>query len=174
MPVMIEFQYREIKLPDGSGVIICRIKGSIDGSTVYTFEEKLSGFLDQGVHNLILVFSQVQYINSTGMGVLVKLADKSRSQQGDFCLVEVQDRIVSLFNVLGLMKFIKLFKTEEEAIRHFQPKAKQKVFAITCKKCARKVSLGTNLIEGVYQCPVCMSKFRLLGNGKVQYLSATE
>lgn len=190
---MIEFQHRQIQISDSSTLVICRIKGSIDGSTVLEFEEKLLGFLNQGLKRLILVFSQVQYINSTGMGILVKVADKSKAEHGDFCLVEVPERIINLFNVLGLLKLIKLFKTEDEALRYFQPKKPgdanksaappskpippppppspdEKIFAIYCKKCQKKISLGTNLIEGTYKCPLCKAMFQVLGDGQVRYL----
>ncbi len=119
---MIEFQNRHIKLPDGSPVVVCRIKGSIDGATLVQFEEKLLGFLDQGVKFLIIVFSQVHYINSTGMGVLVKLADKFQEVGGEFNLVDVPDKMVALFNMLGLLALIKLSKNEEEALKAFQAK----------------------------------------------------
>lgn len=223
---MIEFQNRHIKLPDGSPVVVCRIKGSIDGATLIQFEEKLMGFLDQGVKFLIIVFSQVHYINSTGMGVLVKLADKFQEVGGEFNLVDVPDKMVALFNMLGLLALIKLSKNEEEALKAFQaklsgaknaavkappkpdvsasfsarqassgpsmnsalrnavqnvrqsgspvtqrpaetktlenapqpkqeaaPKQEKKLYIVTCKKCSRKISLGTSIKEGTYKCP---------------------
>lgn len=117
---MLEFQNRQIQLPDGAPVIVSRILGSIDGSTVMPFEDKLLGFLDQGVTHLILVFSQVDYINSTGMGILVKVADKFQEVGGDVCLINVPDKLVALFNMLGLLSLIKLYKSESEALERFQ------------------------------------------------------
>lgn len=116
---MIQFQNRQIQLPDGAPVVVSRIVGSIDGSTVREFEEKLLGFLDQGVQHLIIVFSQVNYINSTGMGVLVKIADRFQESGGDISLVDVPDKLIALFNMLGLLSLIKLSKSEEEALETF-------------------------------------------------------
>ena len=116
---MIQFQNRQIQLPDGAPVVVSRIVGSIDGSTVREFEEKLLGFLDQGVQHLIIVFSQVNYINSTGMGVLVKIADKFQESGGDISLVDVPDKLIALFNMLGLLSLIKLSKSEQDAINTF-------------------------------------------------------
>ena len=116
---MIQFQNRQIQLPDGAPVIVSRILGSIDGSTVRQFEEKLLGFLGQGVQHLIIVFSQVNYINSTGMGVLVKIADKFQESGGDISLVDVPDKLIALFNMLGLLSLIKLSKSEDEAVQTF-------------------------------------------------------
>ena len=117
---MIDFQNNQIKLPDGSGVIVCRIKGSIDGSTLVQFEEKLLGFLEEGIKYLILVFSEVKYINSTGMGVLVKLADRFQEVGGEVNLVDVPEKLIALFNMLGLLALIKVSESEESAIKYFQ------------------------------------------------------
>ncbi|HON44518.1 MAG TPA: STAS domain-containing protein [Planctomycetota bacterium] len=229
---MIEFQTRQVKLADGSPVIVCRIKGSIDGTTIFQFEEKLLGFFNQGVRHLIIVFSQVNYINSTGMGVLVKLADKFQEVDGDCNLVDVPDKMVALFNMLGLLALIKLSKNEEEALQSFQAKltkqaggtpapttpqkppqpstsiyapppsssarsstintavrnvmhktapmqessvpprpSQKQVYVIQCKYCKKKISLGTTLKEGKYKCPTCSKIFRVLANGKIEYLS---
>jgi anti-anti-sigma factor len=117
---MIEFQNRQIKLVDGSRVVICRILGSIDGSSLMQFEEKLQDFLNEGIKYLILVFSQVKYINSSGMGILVKLADQFNAIKGEMHLVDVPEKLIALFSMLGLLSLIKVSKSEEEALRFFQ------------------------------------------------------
>lgn len=122
---MLEFQNRQIQLPDGTPVIVSRILGSIDGASVTQFEEKLLGFLQQGVQHLILVFSQVNYINSTGMGLLVKIADEFKEAGGDVSLIDVPDKLVALFNMLGLLTVVKLSGSEQEAIESFQKRRSQ-------------------------------------------------
>lgn len=130
---MIEFQNRQMKLPDGTQVVVCRILGSIDGAVLPQFEEKLLGFIDEGIKYLILVFSQVKYINSSGMGILVKLADRCNAVGGEMTLVDVPEKLVALFNMLGLITLIQLAKNEEEAIKAFQ-KNKGNIAPIAEKK----------------------------------------
>jgi anti-anti-sigma factor len=132
---MIEFQNRQIKLADGTQVVVCRILGSIDGAVLPQFEEKLLGFTNEGIKYLILVFSQVKYINSSGMGILVKLADKCNAIGGEMTLVDVPEKLVALFNMLGLITLIKISKTEEDAIKAFQ-KNKGNVVSTVDKKIA--------------------------------------
>ena len=117
---MIEFQNRQLKLPDSSRVVVCRILGSIDGSVLIQFEEKLLGFLHEGIKYLILVFSQVRYINSSGMGILVKLADQFKAAGGEIYLVDVPEKLIALFNMLGLLVVIKISKSEEDALKILQ------------------------------------------------------
>lgn len=110
------FQSKQEKLADGSLIIITKILGAIDGTTVRQFEDKLIGFFNQGVKNLILIFSDVKYINSTGMGLLVKLADKFQEGGGDIKLVGVPEKVIALFDMLGLLSLFKIYDTEEDAI----------------------------------------------------------
>lgn len=110
------FQSKQEKLGDGSLIIITKILGAIDGTTVRQFEDKLIGFFNQGVKNLILIFSDVKYINSTGMGLLVKLADKFQEGGGDIKLVGVPEKVIALFDMLGLLSLFKIYETEEDAI----------------------------------------------------------
>ncbi|HPY73914.1 MAG TPA: STAS domain-containing protein [Planctomycetota bacterium] len=110
------FQSKQEKLPDGSPIIITKILGAIDGTTVRQFEDKLIGFFNQGVKNLILTFSEVKYINSTGMGLLVKLADKFQEGGGDIKLVGVPEKVIALFDMLGLLSLFKIYETEEDAV----------------------------------------------------------
>ena len=110
------FQSKQEKLPDGSPIIITKILGAIDGTTVRQFEDKLIGFFNQGVKNLILIFSDVRYINSTGMGLLVKLADKFQEGGGDIKLVGVPEKVIALFDMLGLLSLFKIYETEEDAV----------------------------------------------------------
>lgn len=110
------FQSKQEKLPDGSPIIITKILGAIDGTTVRQFEDKLIGFFNQGVKNLILIFSDVKYINSTGMGLLVKLADKFQEGGGDIKLVGVPEKVIALFDMLGLLSLFKIYENEEDAV----------------------------------------------------------
>lgn len=210
-----------MQLPDGSLVMVCRIVGSIDGATLPKFEKKMLGFLEEGFKYLILIFSQVRYINSTGMGVLVKLADMFNEADGEINLVDVPEKLVALFNMLGLLALIKLSKTEEEALQQLKirrnsgvllppaspaptapapkseapaapkpPPAAQpqkipqpspqslvtkrkkpaRVLLIKCRQCQAKISLGSQLKAGTYKCPRCMVLFKVLPDGKVEFL----
>ena len=116
MPELL-FQSKQEKLHDGSPIIITKILGAIDGTTVRQFEDKLIGFFNQGVKNLILVFSEVKYINSTGMGLLVKLADKFQEGGGDIKLVGVPEKVIALFDMLGLLSLFKIYETDKDAIQ---------------------------------------------------------
>jgi anti-anti-sigma factor len=114
------FQSKQDKISDGSCLIITKILGAIDGTTVRQFEDKLAEFFNQGAKNLILIFSDLRYINSTGMGLLVKHGDRFQEGGGNIKLVGLTDKVKESFDTLGLLNLFKIYHTEEDAVNSFE------------------------------------------------------
>ena len=68
--------------PEGKAVFPT---GSIDASTNQTFEKRLSDILSSGTTSVMLVLTNVKYINSTGLGTIVKCVDTFREKGGAAC-----------------------------------------------------------------------------------------
>lgn len=110
------FQSKQEKLGDGSILMVTKVIGVLDGTTVRNFEEKVLGFLTPKMKNLILVFSEIRYINSTGIGLLVKLVDKYHDKGAEIRLVGVSEKVLLLLETLGVAPAFKIYKTEEDAM----------------------------------------------------------
>ncbi|BBM82084.1 STAS domain-containing protein [Candidatus Uabimicrobium amorphum] len=116
MTKVLHFKSEKKTLPDNNFIVTCKIIGAIDGRTVYDFEQKIRGFFDQGAKHLVLNFAEVTYINSTGMGLLVKLSDIFQSSDGNIRLVSVPEKVIALFDMLGLLSLFKIYESEQDAI----------------------------------------------------------
>ena len=116
MTNVLNFKSEKKTLPDSSFLFCCKIIGAIDGRTVYDFEQKIRSFFDQGAKHLVLNFAQVTYINSTGMGLLVKLSDIFQSSGGNIRLVSVPEKVIALFDMLGLLSLFKIYDSEQDAV----------------------------------------------------------
>jgi len=101
-------------LPGTSLVIL---SGSIDAKTVITFQTHLNSVKERGVERFIMDMENVKYVNSTGLGYLINLAD-SVTEKGGISLVKVQPKVKVVFDMLGLNAFFKIFPTREEALKH--------------------------------------------------------
>lgn len=89
--------------------------GAIDAKTVPFFQENLNKLKDSGIIRFILDMENVKYINSTGLGFLVNLADNIDSTQGGVSLVRVPPKVKVVFDMLGLNTFFKIFNSRKEA-----------------------------------------------------------
>jgi len=75
------------------------ISGRVDTTTAPALEQELKGSLD-GIKELILDFSQVEYISSAGLRVLLS-TQKLMAKQGSMKLVRVSEDIMEIFEVTG-------------------------------------------------------------------------
>lgn len=112
----LHFEVEKHQLPDGSPVIVSKIVGMIDGYTFKDFEKHICNFFDQGFYQLIVLMGGVTYINSTGMGLLVKLEDKFKDAGGDIKLVNIPEKVSTLFKMLGFSNYFQIFDTQDQAM----------------------------------------------------------
>lgn len=78
----------------------------INATIAQEIKKELTNALVEGDYNLILDLSNIRFIDSTGIGVLISALKTSRQNEGVFLLKSVQKDVVSL---LTLMKLDKVF-----------------------------------------------------------------
>ena len=68
-----------------------------------------------GVKHLIINLSKVEYLDSTGLGVLIGGLKRLRESEGNLTLVGPGMRILRIFEITGLDKIFDIYGSEEEA-----------------------------------------------------------
>jgi len=116
---VLNFDLKSVSLPTGDEAKAVFLSGSIDASTNQTFEGRLTDILSSGTNKILLVLTNVKYINSTGLGTIVKCVDTFRESNGDIKLVGVPTKVIALFEMLGLLALFETYETIEEAVASF-------------------------------------------------------
>ncbi|MBQ7990849.1 MAG: STAS domain-containing protein [Oscillospiraceae bacterium] len=83
---------------DGNKLTVA-VEGRIDTTTAPDFEKELKASLE-GVSDLVIDFTAVEYISSAGLRVLLS-AQKIMTRQGSMKLVGVNSDIMEIFEVTG-------------------------------------------------------------------------
>lgn len=104
-------------LPDGSKLGILRMKGYIQLDTVKEMEQQIIDCYERQTHYLILDFAEVQLINSTGLGMMVKVQDLFQSNGREILLMGVDDKIGSLLSMLGISNLFRNVNSKEQAMQ---------------------------------------------------------
>ena len=130
---VLNFDIKSVNLPNSEEGKAVFLTGSIDASTNQTFEKRLSDILSSGTTSVMLVLTNVKYINSTGLGTIVKCVDTFREKGGDIKLVGVPTKVIALFEMLGLLALFETHDTIESAVVSFGRKKDAKVAAPTVK-----------------------------------------
>ncbi len=105
------------------GITLIALTGQLDAHTAPEFER----FLEERVRNekkakLILDFSNLEYISSAGLGVLMGLIEEVRSQSGDMKLIKVPEKIYHVLDLLGFPIVFEVLPQLEDALSAFGKK----------------------------------------------------
>ena len=102
--------------PAGEGRTVVEVSGEIDVYTAPKLREALLNLVESGNHRLIVDMEGVEFLDSTGLGVLVGGLKRVRAHDGSLDLVCTQERILKIFRITGLTKVFGIHDTVDEAI----------------------------------------------------------
>lgn len=97
-------------------VVVVSASGEVDVFTAPGLDEALREQLDAGASRLVIDLSSVVFLDSTGLGVLVKNLKRTREAGGWMHLVVTSDRIRKIFDITGLDASMPIFDTVDEAV----------------------------------------------------------
>lgn len=107
-----------ISLEEVGQKIILRIDGRIDAATSSILEKKIQTLLDENRVELLLDFSDVDYLSSAGMRVLLAAFKKIKAKHGVFALFSLSDDVNEIVCLAGFDKILHLFPNEKEALQY--------------------------------------------------------
>lgn len=89
------------------------------------FRAKVNDLVAAGQVKLILDLSGVEYIDSSGIGMLCEKVNSVRQHHGDIKLLKLTRRTQSLLSMLKLTFVFETFETEEAAVKRYAFSASQ-------------------------------------------------
>lgn len=91
-----------IKAREQDPLFIATIAGEVDAHTAADLRDCLKKAAGDGFSEIVLDFSGVPFIDSTGIGVLVGALRRARENDGSVTLVGIRDNVERIFVLLGL------------------------------------------------------------------------
>jgi anti-sigma B factor antagonist len=102
------------------GVVVLDIKGKITlGDGDQLLRDKINSLLHQGQKQILLNFAGVPYIDSAGLGEIVRTYTTVSRQGGSLKLLNLTKRITDLLSITKLLTVFDTFDSESEAVRSF-------------------------------------------------------
>lgn len=95
-----------------TGPHILRLEGPLILTTLTEFQTKVNA--DRS-HNLILDFTGVPYIDSAGIGALVRTYVRHQRDENGLSLVGVNDRVRAALEIAHIKQFFRFFDSLEAA-----------------------------------------------------------
>lgn len=106
-----------------TGVAVVDLSGEINGFARETLDAAYEEAEAAGPEAVLLNFSGVDYINSTGIALIVGLLAKARASRRKLYACGLSAHYVEIFDITRLSDFMNVFDDEQSAIRSSQPSA---------------------------------------------------
>lgn len=98
-----------------AGHMVLEVGGEIDVYTAPQLRERLVSMVDGGARRVVVDLGRVEFLDSTGLGVLVGALKRLRGVSGELLLVCNQERLLKIFRITGLDRVFTLYPTVEGA-----------------------------------------------------------
>jgi len=99
------------------GVPVLLVRGEIDVASAPEFHASLSDLIGQGPEIIIVDMSEVSFIDSTGLGVLVGAEKQMRDAGQALRLVVTQPQIIRLLELTGLDEVFTILSNGNDAVK---------------------------------------------------------
>jgi anti-sigma B factor antagonist len=98
-------------------ILIITLKGDLIGeNNGPELVNIVNDHLHDNIHRCAVDLSEVRYMNSSGIGVLITLLTKFRNQEGEMILIKPSEKIEKLLLITKLNNIFSIVDRKEEAI----------------------------------------------------------
>jgi anti-sigma B factor antagonist len=95
---------------------VVAVEGEVDVYSAPALDEVLSGLIAEGNTRLIIDLTEVGFLDSTGLGVLVKALKRVREADGSLAVVTASERVLKVFRITGLDVVMSLVPSVDQAL----------------------------------------------------------
>ena len=99
---------------------VISFKGKLRGGPdAQNFQDQIASFLEAGKKNIIVEMSDVKFVDSSGLGNIVRAFSTVKDAGGKLKLAGITDKVTGVLSITKLNSVFEQYKTVEEAANSF-------------------------------------------------------
>lgn len=107
----------QVELEQHRNVLIVRLRGELDHHTADVVRFKMEDAILRGrCEHVVLSLKELQFMDSSGLGVILGRFKLIKSRGGKMVVCDVHDGVKRLFELSGLFKILSFYETERSAL----------------------------------------------------------
>lgn len=103
--------------------VVVEISGELDSSNCRQLRDVLLSRADAGHHRIAVELSDLSFMDSAGIGVLVGATKRARAADGRLCLVSPGRHIRQVLESMGLVSIMPIFDSLDDAFGYLTTKS---------------------------------------------------
>lgn len=113
MPLEVHIRYQ-------AGIAIIELHGEVNAGAENVLKEAYTTVERQNIQVILLNYSQVNYINSTGIALIITLLAQARKSQRILLACGLSEHYIEIFQITRLIDFMRVFPDEASALAQVQ------------------------------------------------------
>jgi anti-sigma B factor antagonist len=97
-------------------VVALELEGEVDVYTAPLLRQEIMDQVDKGTKFILVRLESVEYLDSTGLGILIGGVKRLKEQGGALKLVGPSPRISRIFDITGLNRIFDVYATQADAL----------------------------------------------------------
>jgi anti-anti-sigma factor len=107
----------EAKIRNVAGAVVIDLTGEINGQAERGLMDVYNSAEHMNPSSIVLNFSQVSYMNSTGIALIVSILARSRKKNLELRVFGLTQHYQEIFNITRLTDYLKVYPDEVSAVR---------------------------------------------------------
>lgn len=106
----------EFNTIEKNGIHVVSLVGSLDTNTSVDAETKFGELLESGAQTIVVNFTDLKYISSAGLRIMLFMAKKMNALGGKILLCSMNATVKEVFDISGFSTIFRICANEEEAL----------------------------------------------------------
>ena len=98
------------------GIVILHLKGKVDATNSRQVHDKVMEEIKGGCNKMLMNFSEVNYISSAGLQILIFATKSFAKNSGAFAVCSLNENIMKIFKISGLVNLFTIHDDVETGI----------------------------------------------------------
>ena len=103
----------EVRVNAQPDFTIISAKGSLDMYSSLDLKNRTDSLTIKAGHHVVFDLNEVSYIDSSGIGTLIKIVNTIQEKQAEFFITGLKPMIEKIFKIAGLMNYFTVLTDEE-------------------------------------------------------------
>jgi len=109
----MSMETKERPVPNG---VILEMTGDLTYANREQFKTAVEAIRQKGCRHLILNMAEVQFVDSSGLGLLALVSQNFKLSQGTVSMVKPQMYVQEIMTLANISKFIPVYDNEQDAL----------------------------------------------------------